>query len=149
MIKFEVNQQAGKKISLKLWQKWISKITKTLKLKNDLEISIAVVGDQRIKKLNATYRQKNKVTDVLSFGALTKTSKFNKVNQQYLGEIVIGYQQAVRQSNKIGHSVNQEFEKLLVHGFLHLLGYDHEKDNEAKTMEKLEQKIISKNINKQ
>ncbi|MAF14261.1 MAG: rRNA maturation RNase YbeY [Parcubacteria group bacterium] len=148
MIKFEVNQQAGKKISLKLWQKWISKITKTLKLKNDLEISIAVVGDQRIKKLNATYRQKNKVTDVLSFGALTKTSKFNKVNQQYLGEIVIGYQQAVRQSNKIGHSVNQEFEKLLVHGFLHLLGYDHEKDNEAKTMEKLEQKIISKNINK-
>jgi len=141
MIIFEVNQQAGKKIPLKLWRQWLIKIEKALKLKNKPEVSIAVVGDQAVKKLNRIYRAKNQVTDVLSFGEADSSVKVELSTKNYLGEIVICYPQAARQAKKFGHSVNQELELLLIHGFLHLLGYDHEKIKESKVMRKLESEI--------
>lgn len=138
-IKFEVNQQAGKKIPASYWQKWLKRIEQELKLKKSLEISVAVVGDQAIKKLNKQYRRKDKVTDVLSFAEF---DDLTKTPMGYLGEIIICYPQAVRQAAKARHSVLKEFQILFTHGFMHLLGYDHEQDDEAEIMEGLEKKIL-------
>ena len=143
MISFAVNQQAGKRISAKFWRQWLKKIARTLKLRKKLEISIAVVGAETIKELNRVYRGQNQVTDVLSFGELDKAIEFTADSKNYLGEIIICYPQAVRQAKRVGHSVNQELELLLIHGFLHLLGYNHEKTREAKVMRELEQRILS------
>ena len=141
MISFEINQQSGKNISEKLLQKWLKKIENVLKIKKNTDISIGIVGDGAIKKLNKDYRSKDKVTDVLSFSENDSKVKTPMINN-YLGEIIICYPQAVRQAKKIGHPVNKEIELLLIHGFLHLLGHDHEKTKETKIMRDLEQRIL-------
>ena len=127
MIIFAVNQKVGKKVPPRLWRRGLGEAERVLKLRGRFEISIALVGSQEIKKINAIYRQKNSVTDVLSFGE--QKSKFRLGG--YLGEIIICYPQAARQAKKIGHTLNQELEILLIHGLLHLLGYDHEKSQKA------------------
>ena len=81
------------------------------------EISIAILSSAEIKKLNKIYRQKNKVTDVLSF---------NLDDEQILGEIVICLDQAKKQAKEKKTSLQAELKLLVVHGTLHLLGYDHE-----------------------
>ncbi len=149
MISFAVNQQAGKKIPLPLWRQWLGKIEKNLKSsrlmfklgKNRLEISIALVDDAAIKKLNQRYRGKKGITDVLSFGEIDSPIKLNLEKPNYLGEIIICYPQAARQARAAKHSVSKELELLLVHGFLHLLGYDHEKPKETKVMRQLERRV--------
>jgi len=142
MISFAVNQQVAKKIPLSLWRRWLKKIQQTLKLKDHWEISLALIGDLPMKKLNRIYRGENRVTDVLSFSEKDSPAKFGPQNHSYLGEIILCYPQAKRQAKKFGHSVNQELEMLLIHGFLHLLGHDHQKAKEAKLMRQLEQKIL-------
>jgi|SRR3989338_3698910 len=142
MINFNVNQRLGKKISLELWRRWLEKIAKTLKLKKKLELSIALVGDSEIKRLNKIYRRKNKVADVLSFAEIDSRAKLD-LAPDYLGEIIIGYPQAVRQARRAKRLVNQQLEMLLIHGFLHLLGYDHQRAKDALLMENLEQRIIN------
>jgi len=144
MIKFDVNQTAGKKIPDKLWQKWLCQIEKGLdkKIKPPIEISIAVIGDQAIRRLNRIYRNRDKTTDILSFGERDQKVKFSFTQPNYLGEIIICYPQAVRQAKKYGHSVQNELKLLLIHGFLHLLGYDHKKGSQAQKMSQLEQEIL-------
>ena len=142
MINFSVNQRLGKKISLKLWRRWLEKIAQTLKLKKNLELSIALVGDSEIKRLNKIYRRKTKVADVLSFAEADSRAKVD-LAPDYLGEIIIGYPQAARQAKRAKRLVNQQLEILLIHGFLHLLGYDHQRAKDALLMENLEQRIVN------
>jgi probable rRNA maturation factor len=150
MIRFEVNQQSGKNISKAIWTKWVNKINKALKIGKNLEISIGIVGENEIKNLNRMYRGKNKVTDVLSFGEIDQKEKdFTEEEPGYIGEIVICYNQAARQAKILGHSIEKEIELLFIHGFLHLLGHDHEKNPKAAdVMRKLEAKILEYGINK-
>ena len=143
MIKFAVNQQAGKKIPSRNWWQWLGNIEKAIKFKGKAEISIAVVGESAIKKLNRIYRGKNRTTDVLSFGESDIPVKFEFSDGNYLGEVVICYPAAVRQAKKAGHSANQELKLLLTHGFLHLLGYDHQKSRATEEMRALERKILA------
>ena len=141
MIKFEVNQQSGKKISIKLIQGWTKKIEKNIKLKKNLEISFGVVGASTMKNLNKSYRKKYKVTNVLSFREGDSKVKLPS-NNNYLGEIIICYPQAVKEAKQARQPINQYLESLFLHGFLHLLGYDHKSRKDAKVMEKLEKKIL-------
>lgn len=98
------------------------------------EISIAFVGNQEIKRLNRRYRKKNKITDVLSFLYIRKP---------LIGEILICYPKAVLQAKERNWSAREEIKLLLVHGLLHLAGYDHEKSiREAEKMEKFQEKIL-------
>lgn len=120
-----------------------------------IEISLAIVGDARMRKLNKMYRGKNRVTDVLSFGDkpvfeyLTKvfrgTEKFveapDKTNR--LGEIIICYPRAKKQAKQNGHSLKKEISFLLIHGILHLLGFDHKKDELAVEMRLIEKKAMA------
>lgn len=94
-------------------------------------LSVAVVGDQAMRRLNTRYRQQTYVPDVLSFPY-----------GQDGGEVVICYPQAVRQSKQKQVSLKLELAWLLVHGCLHVLGYDHETEVDAKIMRPLEQKIL-------
>ncbi len=131
--KIEINQRVGKKIK----KDWLSKIVKrtfgTVGVK-DAAVSIAVLGDAEMKKLNKEWRGKNKVTDVLSFVYEAKP---------LVGEIIICLPQAARQAKKCGHSAKEEVKMLLIHGLLHLAGYDHEKSlGEAERMEKLQNKLL-------
>ncbi|MDD2807823.1 MAG: rRNA maturation RNase YbeY [Patescibacteria group bacterium] len=134
MVSFEVNQQAGKKIPDKVWRQWLNNIDQVVKI-GPRELSVAVVGDMVMRRLNKTYRGQDKITDVLSFGEESRRST-------YLGEVIICYPRAVQQAKKFNHSTATEFKKLLVHGVLHLMGYNHEIDADAEVMESLEDKIM-------
>jgi probable rRNA maturation factor len=86
-----------------------------------VELSIALVSDTQIKRLNKLYRNKDKPTDVLSFPIGEKVEDW-----LILGDIVISVDTAKRQAQELGHSLEEELKRLLVHGLVHLLGYDHE-----------------------
>jgi probable rRNA maturation factor len=83
-------------------------------------VTVAVVSDARVRTLNQRYRRKLRVTDVLSFPA---------DDPGYLGDIVIAAGVARRQARQAGHTIQTELRVLALHGLLHLLGYDHERDN--------------------
>jgi probable rRNA maturation factor len=93
-------------------------------------VAVGVVTDLRIRELNRRYRGKNVPTDVLSFPA---------DEPGHLGDIVIALGVARRQAGSAGHSLSTEFRVLALHGLLHLLGYDHERDNGE--MRRLEQRL--------
>lgn len=98
-------------------------------------VSIVLVADKKIQELNKIYRKKNKITDVLSFG------DWNDKN--FLGEVIICLPQAKRQAKKYKTNLKQELTRLLIHGILHLAGFDHEKSKqEEKKMFKLQEKMI-------
>ena len=94
-------------------------------------VTIAVVRDGRVRGLNRRYRHKNAATDVLSFPAGEPGE---------LGDVVIALGVARRQAAGAGHSLTTEFRVLALHGLLHLLGYDHERDDGK--MRRLEQRLL-------
>lgn len=116
-------------------------------------LSINFVSDEEIQKLNKEFRNIDKVTDVLSFPNLNKRpneklKKFQKLadfdtNMLFLGDIVISKNVAKRQAQEYGHSLKREVCFLALHGFLHLLGFDHIKPEDEKVMNKLQDKILS------
>ena len=85
------------------------------------------VSDAAIKKLNRQFRGKNYSTDVLSFP--TKAEDFESDNQSHLGEVVISVERAAAQAKENGLTFSNEVEQLILHGLLHLSGYDHDTDN--------------------
>lgn len=90
--------------------------------KKKLYISVSIVGDEEIKKLNSKYRKKDYPTDVLSFDI----NQEQEDGTYYLGDVIVNKEQAERQYKKYGNSVEQEISDLVGHGVLHLLGVDHE-----------------------
>ncbi len=87
-------------------------------------LTIALFSDQKIRNLNRQYRKTDRVTDVLSFPFARAGAE-----SDYLGDIAIASGVARRQAKSAGHSVQKELRLLALHGFLHLLGYDHKSDN--------------------
>ncbi|MFV1950632.1 MAG: rRNA maturation RNase YbeY [Nitrospinota bacterium] len=107
----------------------------------DSELSIIFVNDQEIKRLNKIYRGVERPTDVLSFSQ--REGDFSEINPQILGDIVISIDTASRQALDKGHSLEEEIYILIVHGFLHLIGYDHEISPEyARIMREKEEEIL-------
>lgn len=96
--------------------------------KGPTEISVTIVDDEQIHKLNKEYRNVDRSTDVLSFplGVDGVYDVNNDTGAQLLGDIVISIEHAVKQAELYGHSLNREIAFLTVHSMLHLLGYDHE-----------------------
>jgi probable rRNA maturation factor len=144
MIQVELVKKVRANINQKEVQKVAQAVSKKIKITDDLEVSLAIVGDKLIRKLNQQYRHRDYVTDVLSFSADQKDFILPR-EARYLGEIVISYPQTRRQAKFNRGVVKNEFFFLLVHGLLHLLGYDHEQSKkEAKRMENLQQEIMLK-----
>ena len=90
------------------------------------EVTVVLAGDSTLRRLNRTFRNKDKATDVLSFPA---GRDGEPDGSRPLGEIVISVACAGRQAKAEGHSVAAELRLLVIHGYLHLLGYDHEVDD--------------------
>lgn len=138
-----------KKIDEKLLHLVEKKTLSSLNMNGSREISLVVCGEKRIRTLNRVWRGKNRPTDVLSFGV-----EENKNSKRFiaapdrigcLGEVLICYSVALKQARRYGCSLNEEMARLLVHGILHLAGYDHEKGGKEKEkMLALQEKILGK-----
>jgi len=101
----------------------------------DAQLSITLVGDAGIRKLNREYRRKDRATDVLSFPL------GDGAQQHLLGDVVISVATAKRQAAKYDAPAQREIERLLIHGILHLLGHDHHKRDERQRMEREERRL--------
>lgn len=121
------------KIDLKLVENVAEKFLQVYKIKNR-EVSIAFVSDSEIKKINKQYRHLDKVTDVLSFAG----------EDNFLGEIIIDFAQIKRQAKEFDKKVKDELIFILVHGLLHLAGYDDKTEKERLEMIGLGEKFIKK-----
>ena len=108
------------------------------KLKKTGVCSVHLVGPTTIKKMNLVYRWQNRVTDVLSF-AIAEEFKGEKKDW---GDIFICQERIIKQAKEFGVSPKEELARMLTHGVLHLLGYDHQKPAEAKRMFSLQEKLL-------
>ena len=108
------------------------------------ELGILFVGDQRMRGLNRRYRGKDRTTDVLAF-AMREAARpqVSCLMPDMLGDVVISIPTARRQAKEAGRSLDEELACLLVHGILHLCGYDHERgEKEARRMHRRERMIL-------
>jgi len=121
-----------------------SAVTRELKIKKDYQVSTNLVGDGLMRKLNKQWRQQNRPTDVLAWPFAEGERVIVNGRVEYLGEIVIDYQQAERQAREHNYSLRAELARLYVHGLLHLLGFDHNTPSKLKKMKILEDKILKK-----
>jgi probable rRNA maturation factor len=132
-----VCRDGGKKMSRSKLKEIAIKVLELLE-HSQVELSIALVGNAEIRKLNAKFRQKDYPTDVLSFPA----GKELPTGVRLLGDVVISVERAQAQARQRGRTLNEEIATLLIHGVLHLLGYDHERSaKDARIMGRLEKKI--------
>ena len=126
---------------LKKKLKKFSKNIKFFKSKN-ITFTILLTSSVNMKKLNKKFRKRNKSTDVLSFPSfLPKRLKLIRKKNIYLGDIATSYE-IINSRSKKG-SFLQEFDKVWIHGLLHLVGYDHIKNKDYLKMSKLEEKILN------
>ena len=136
MIVADLNQtrlKGGQRLSMKRLQETLAACARVLHVKEPVSISIGFISEKQIRLLNNIWRQKDKVTDVLSF----------ELNEEFLkGEVLLNYEQAKRQALALKHSTRDELSFLIVHGVLHLFGHDHEKKQEAQRMFALQTKIL-------
>jgi probable rRNA maturation factor len=108
------------------------------------EISIVLCDDNTIAALNARWRGQKKPTNVLSFPARPLHVGVAIPERMPLGDIAIAYETLVREARESGKTIPDHLSHLVVHGFLHLAGYDHETDDEAEEMERLERDVLAR-----
>ncbi|MQR95533.1 rRNA maturation RNase YbeY [Fictibacillus phosphorivorans] len=110
------------------------------------EVSITIVTKERIQEINKEYRQKDSVTDVISFAmeemGEDETEIIGGEETRFLGDIIICLDVAKEQAEEYGHSLEREMGFLAVHGFLHLLGYDHMNEEDEKRMFGRQEEIL-------
>lgn len=119
----------------------------------DAELGLMITSQERVRELNRIYRGKDKPTDVLAFYMTSPVEEVGLESPSFiappdgvlhLGEVIISYPQAVMQARERRHSVKREIAILIIHGVLHLLGYNHEKAEQRQCMKARESEILSK-----
>lgn len=126
-----------------------NKVINLLEIEETLSLSVSIVLDEEIRKLNNEYRSIDKTTDVLSFAfesdLTDKEREFYKSQMSYreLGDIFISGDKAKSQSSEYGHSLRREVCFLFTHGLLHLLGYDHQNEEEQEEMFLMQTKVLN------
>ncbi|EIJ78916.1 putative metal-dependent hydrolase [Bacillus methanolicus PB1] len=115
-------------------------------LEGDCELSVTFVSNERIREINREYRDKDRPTDVISFAMEElgngEVELIGADIPRVLGDIIISVPKAREQAEEYGHSFMRELGFLSVHGFLHLLGYDHETEEQEKEMFSRQRKIL-------
>lgn len=109
------------------------------------EVSVVVAGDEAVHQLNRVFRDVDSPTDVIAFYTTPSGPErfvMPEDGVRHLGDIVVSYQQAVEQAHQEGHSTQRELTLLVIHGLLHLLGYDHEIPEEAVQMRGREHELL-------
>lgn len=138
---YEINDNYGVDFSYSYLKKVIKRTLKHEKIENAY-FSIIFVGEEEIQKINREYRNIDKVTDVISF-ALEDNEEMIYNNTRVLGDIYICIPRMMEQAESYGHSIKRELSFLVVHGMLHLLGYDHMKKEEEQVMFALQELILN------
>ena len=136
---------------------WFQRITEQVLIAQgispDAELGIMITGQEKIQELNRTYRGEDRPTDVLAFYMTTAGEELKDDSDRFvvppdgmlhLGEVMVSYPQAVLQAKEQKHSVKKELAILIIHGVLHLLGYDHEKLEQRREMAARERDILNK-----
>ena len=130
-------------------KKVLSQCFKEENLENsNLWITVTFTTPRKIQEINKEYRGIDKATDVLSFPMFEKDELDEKIakkdfeNEDILGDIVISVEKVKEQAIEYGHSFERELSYMLVHGFYHLMGYDHIKEEDKKIMRPIEEKIL-------
>lgn len=132
---------------------WVRKVTKTVLEAEGVvppyEASFFFTDSETVQRLNRDYRGTDSPTDVLAFYMLPQKEEKdffalppNGVTR--LGEVIVCYPQAVKQAEDQAHSVERELALLIIHGLLHLLGYDHEEPDEGKEMRQREEELLTR-----
>lgn len=123
-----VNKQRKLPIDCEQWQDFAARATKVLPAAAAAaSVTIAFVSDRAMRELNLLWRHKRGTTDVLSFPA--EQDDFERTEGLRLGDVVISVEQAARQAKENGLSLDQELSQLILHGLIHLCGYDHSTDD--------------------
>ena len=117
-----------------------------LKIKCDPIVSVSLVDNRYIHRINKKYRGIDRPTDVISFAFLDDGHQYDKIlfkeGMVALGDIYISVEKAIEQANEYGHSIKRELSFLFVHGLLHLLGYDHMTKEDEEVMFTLQEAIL-------
>ena len=131
-----INRQRRRKINAKQWREFGRQALQATKSKKS-DATIVFVSDDAIRKLNRRFRRRDYATDVLSFPS--RAEPFEVDQQNHLGEVVISVQRAAAQAKSNGLSFTHKVKQLILHGLLHLCGFDHETDKGE--MNRLELKL--------
>ena len=139
MINFIIKSRYRKLIDTSKLERAVNAVFDHIKPNPQLGISVKITDGVEIRRLNKQYRGYDESTDVLSFN-----NEFIdlETGEQYLGDIVISYPTAKFQAEVDNHTVNDELELLVIHGCLHLFGYDHASEVDQKSMEELQKKLL-------
>lgn len=140
MKKVEIFYEVNKKLDFDV-NDFIDFALKKLNIEN-VEFNVIFVNNNKIKELNNTYRNINSETDVISF-ALEDYDKSLYEDRRILGDIYISLEKAEEQANVYDHSLKREVLFLVIHGLLHLLGYDHMEKEEEIEMFKVQEDILN------
>lgn len=155
MAELEINISVKQRLKVSLEESWLQRVVlKTLEAEgivSPAEMGLVITDSKTIQKLNRTYRGEDQPTDVLAFHMIPGTSQESEIRfvgppdgVRHLGEVVISYPQAVRQAQEQRHDVVRELALLIVHGILHLLGYDDELPEEEQQMKARENEILKR-----
>ena len=135
----------------KVIEKVLSQCFKEEKLENSkLCVTVTLTTPKTIQEINKQYRNIDRATDVLSFPMFEKDELDSKIqendfeNEDILGDIVVSVEKVNEQAIEYGHSFERELSYMIVHGFYHLMGYDHIKEDDKKVMRKKEENILRK-----
>ena len=140
-----------KKHKVRRLERLLGRMMRIMDLGGNLELSVVLVGNERIQELNLKYLGNNEVTDVLAFPQLTKDELAEAVRArpacpEVLGDIVICLPAAREQAEEIGSQEEAMLDLLAVHGLLHLIGYDDMTDKGAGQMQVMEIELLGRNI---
>ena len=134
-----INRQSTRNINAKQWREFSERALRAIDSRKQTA-TVVFVSDAIIRKLNRQFRGKDQATDVLSFP--NEAEPFEKEDQARLGEVLISVQRAATQAKQNGLTFSNEVQQLILHGLLHLCGYDHETDDGE--MNRLELKLRKK-----
>ena len=146
--------QIDKNFQKHLRKEWLRRVVEhslaAQDIASEVELGLLITDDETVRKLNQEYRGVDEPTDVLSFALVERKTGNNSPpfveppdGLLHLGEVVISYPQAVRQAEETNHKMEEEMALLVVHGILHLLGYEHDEPAREQEMRALEKKILS------
>ena len=121
-----VNRQRKMPLDCERWRAFVEKSWKAIPTKAE-GVTVAFVSDRAMRELNRLWRHKQGTTDVLSFPV--EQDEFEKAEGSSLGDVVVSVEQAARQAKENGLTLDQEIAQLILHGLIHLCGYDHSTDD--------------------
>jgi len=139
MINIIIPEIYTQEIEQRLIEKTVLAITEHENFSSEVDVSIVFESDLGIQKLNAQFRGIDSPTDVLSFSSEDIDPE---TGRRYLGDIIISYPRAMAQAELAGHSVQNEVQLLIIHGMLHLMGFDHDTETNKKEMWQKQEKLL-------